>query len=131
MDQMFSTFPHQFMLFQLPDTLPGRTPDTESEDVKEQQSSIKLPNRNLCSLEQFQEGLIGKLVRYKSGKNKLVLGDMVYDLDVGLNPDFQQNAVTINANREERSANMYSLGQIQAKYNVTPDWNHLFHKINS
>lgn len=58
-----------------------------------------------------------------------MIGETVYDIDVGLASDFQQHAVTINANSTERSANVYSLGQINAKYNVTPDWIHLFHKM--
>ena len=109
----------------MPDTLPGRAPDAM--DTQDSASTSTAPN--LCSLEHLEEGLIGKLVRYKSGKTKLVLGDTVYDVDVGLTSDFQQNAVTINANAAERSASMYSLGPINAKYNVTPDWIHLFHKM--
>jgi DNA-directed RNA polymerase III subunit RPC4 len=92
-------------------------------------STSKPQEPNLCSLEHLDEGLVGKLVRYKSGKTKLVLGDTVYDVDLGLASDFQQHAVTINSNASERSASMYSLGPINAKFNVSPDWIHLFHKM--
>jgi DNA-directed RNA polymerase III subunit RPC4 len=109
------------MLFQLPDTLPGRAPEAVETDATSKP--------NLCSLEHLEEGLVGKLVRYRSGKTKLVLGDTVYDVDLGLASDFQQHAVTVNANSAERSASVYSLGPINAKYNVTPDWIHLFHKM--
>lgn len=117
-DKLFDASQSDYMLFQLPDTLPGRAPE-----------AMEPTAQNLCSLEHLDEGLVGKLVRYKSGKTKLVLGDMVYDVDLGLTSDFQQHAVTINANTSERSANVYSLGQINAKFNVTPDWIHLFHKM--
>lgn len=128
MDKLFDSLPNEFMLFQMPDTLPGRAP--ESMDTENADSASSKPNApNLCSLDHLEEGLVGKLVRYKSGKTKLVLGDTVYDVDLGLTSDFQQNAVTINANPAERSANVYSLGKINAKYNVTPDWIHLFHKM--
>jgi DNA-directed RNA polymerase III subunit RPC4 len=111
------------MLLQLPDTLPGRTPDVDGP------STSSATTQNLCSLEHLDEGLVGKLVRYRSGKVKLVLGDIVYDMDAGLTSNFQQHAVTINANSAERSASVNSLGPINAKFNVTPDWIHLFHKM--
>lgn len=126
-DKLFDASPNEFMLFQLPDTLPGRAPEPMETD---QAACIsKQVNPNLCSLEHLEEGLIGKLVRHKSGKTKLVLGDTVYDVDLGLTSEFTQHAVTINANSTERSASVNSLGQINAKYNVTPDWIHLFHKM--
>lgn len=128
LDTLFDATPSEFMLFQLPDTLPGRTPDAMDTD-QPSTSTANPQNPNLCSLEHLEEGLVGKLVRYRSGKTKLMLGDIAYDMDSGLTSDFQQHAVTINANIGERSANMYSLGTINAKYNVTPDWIHLFHKM--
>lgn len=127
MDKLFDTSPNEFMLFQMPDTLPGRAPDAEN-GASTSTAKPQAPPP-LCSLEHLEEGLVGKLVRYKSGRTKLVLGETVYDVDLGLTSEFQQNAVTINANPSERSANIYSLGSINAKYNVTPDWVHLFHKM--
>jgi hypothetical protein len=127
MDKLFDATPNEFMMFQMPDTLPGRAP--EAMDAAPSTSSSKSQEPNLCSLEHLEEGLVGKLVRYKSGKTKLVLGDTVYDVDSGLTSDFQQHAVTIDANTNERSANLYSLGPINTKYNVSPDWIHLFHKM--
>lgn len=127
MDMLFDASPNEFMLFQLPDTLPGRAPEPMETDQTSFTTKSLTPN--LCSLEHLEEGLIGKLVRYKSGKTKLVLGDTLYDVDLGLTSEFTQHAVTINANSAERSASVNSLGQINAKYNVTPDWIHLFHKM--
>ena len=126
MDRLFNATPSNFMLFQLPDTLPGRMPDGMDTDAP---STSNPQNPNLCNLEHLDEGLVGKLVRYRSGKTKLVLGDIVYDMDMGLTSGFQQHAVTINANSSERSASLHSLGSIDAKFNVTPDWIHLFHKM--
>lgn len=129
MDKLFDNSPNEFMLFQMPDSLPGRAPDAMDTQNSDSASASKPQTPNLCSLEHLEEGLVGKLVRYKSGKTKLVLGDTVYDVDLGLTSDFQQNAVTINANTTERSANVYSLGPINGKYNITPDWLSLFHKM--
>lgn len=129
MDKLFDATANEFMLFQMPDTLPGRAPEAMDTVPGPSTSTSKSQEPNLCSLEHLEEGLIGKLVRYKSGKTKLMLGDTFYDVDLGLSSDFQQHAVTINTNITERSANMYSLGPINAKYNVSPDWIHLFHKM--
>jgi DNA-directed RNA polymerase III subunit RPC4 len=101
-------------------------------------------------MQNLQEGNVGKIVRYKSGRTKLILGDAKYDLDLGLNSGFLQvslvkfpahsivhiitifqEIVSVNANREERSGNMVNLGQIEAKINVIPDWEYLFHKSAS
>lgn len=45
---------------------------------------------NHCTIRNFEEGLVGKIVRYKSGKTKLVLGEARYDMDLGLNSGFIQ-----------------------------------------
>lgn len=129
MDTLFDAPPDEFVLFQMPDALPGRAP--EASETPQASTSTNQQTPTLCSLEHLEEGLVGKLVRYKSGKTKLVLGETVYDVNLGLAADFQQNAVTINTNSTERSANLFSLGQINAKFNVTPDWIHLFQKMTS
>lgn len=126
MDKLFEASSDDFMLFQLPDTLPG---SNRAQDATDSQATSTSSEPNLCTLDHLSEGLVGKLVRYKSGKTKLVLGETVYDVDLGLASDFNQHAVTINTNITERSSSMYSLGQIHAKFNVTPDWIHLFHKM--
>lgn len=38
----------------------------------------------------LQEGPVGKILRYKSGKTKLVLGEARYDIEIGLNTGFLQ-----------------------------------------
>ena len=71
------------------------------------------------------EGQIGKLVRYKSGKLKLVLGEAQFDVTMGIETGFLQDLMSISTNREERSGNMINLGPIQAKLTATPDWEYL------
>jgi len=77
-------------------------------------------------LRQLEEGQIGKILRFKSGRVKLQLGDTRFDLDMGLDPGFLQELMSVTANREQRSGNMINLGPIQAKLKATPDWVHLF-----
>jgi RNA polymerase III RPC4 len=122
--------PNQLMLFQLPDSLPGRTPEDKEEDAtSDEKKLVKTKDTKMCTLEHLDEGLIGKIVRHQSGKLKLHLGNSIYDVNEGLKSDFQQNAVVIDANSEQRSANMYSLGIINKKFNISPDWDYLFHKM--
>lgn len=128
--QLFRPDANQAVLFQLPDMLPQKLPDDEEEVMnKGEDTETKAVPPKLSSLEHFSEGVIGKLIRYRSGKVKLMIGDYLYDIDNAISTDFQQHAVSISSNPQERSANMYSLGEITAKYNVIPDWNWLFDKV--
>lgn len=131
MDKLFNVDPNHVVLFQMPDNLPQKLPDEEEEtrSKEEDEDAAKVKPLKLSSLEHFNEGLIGKLIRHRSGKTKLMIGDYMYDVDNAIFTEFQQHAVSINANPQERSANMYSLGEIDAKYNVIPDWNWLFDKV--
>ncbi|CAO1411504.1 unnamed protein product [Diamesa serratosioi] len=129
LDQLLNSTQSQLFLFQLPDTLPGRIQDSDDFKKEKDEEKTEPSGPKLCTLDHFQEGLIGKIVRYKSGKTKLILGETLYDIDLGLNTEFLQDVVSITTNREQRSGSMYGLGQIKSKLNVTPDWEHLFHKL--
>lgn len=116
----------------MPDALPGREP--EPADVKPDIASTSSTagatksTSNLCTLNHLREGRIGRLVRHASGRTRLIIGDISYDIAAGLTSDFAQHAATIYANKTERSANIYNLGEIKLKYNVTPDWNELLER---
>ncbi|CAO1407520.1 unnamed protein product [Diamesa tonsa] len=129
LDQLLNSTQSQLFLFQLPDTLPGRIQDSDDYKKEKDEEKTEPSGPRLCTLDHFQEGLIGKIVRYRSGKTKLILGETLYDIDLGLNTEFLQDVVSITTNREERSGSMFGLGQIKSKLNVTPDWEHLFHKL--
>lgn len=79
-------------------------------------------------MEQLDEGLIGRLVRYRSGKTKLILGDSKFDIDLGIEPGLLQEVISLNTNSTERSGNMINLGQIKAKFNAIPDWEFMLQK---
>lgn len=38
----------------------------------------------------LDEGLLGKVVRYKSGKTKLLIGSSRFDIDLGMEPGLLQ-----------------------------------------
>ncbi|XP_016983171.1 DNA-directed RNA polymerase III subunit RPC4 [Drosophila rhopaloa] len=128
----------QIFLMQLPDVLPCVSDDSEDpepskpDSLATSESEPSSPAAKSASgakgsvLRQLEEGQIGKILRYKSGRVKLQLGDTRFDLDMGLDPGFLQELMSVTANREQRSGNMINLGPIQAKLKATPDWVHLF-----
>ncbi|EDV51889.1 DNA-directed RNA polymerase III subunit RPC4 [Drosophila erecta] len=128
----------QIFLMQLPDVLPCVGDDSEEPippkgdhqatgEAEPASPAAKCSNGPKGSiLRQLEEGQIGKILRYKSGRVKLQLGDTRFDLDMGLDPGFLQELMSVTANREQRSGNMINLGPIQAKLKATPDWVHLF-----
>uniref|UniRef100_W8BGF4 DNA-directed RNA polymerase III subunit RPC4 n=1 Tax=Ceratitis capitata TaxID=7213 RepID=W8BGF4_CERCA len=137
-DQLLDLPQSQLLLLQLPDALPceddveevaGKTPHeknsvADTPSTSQNSPATKPPTKSL-SLKEMEEGKIGKLLRYKSGKVKLVFGNTYFDLNMGMETGFLQELMSINTNREERSGNMINLGPIQAKLTATPDWEHL------
>ncbi|XP_037721524.1 DNA-directed RNA polymerase III subunit RPC4 [Drosophila subpulchrella] len=128
----------QIFLMQLPDVLPCVGDDSEEPEpakpdplaTSESEPSSPAAKSSTAAkgsvLRQLEEGQIGKILRFKSGRVKLQLGDTRFDLDMGLDPGFLQELMSVTANREQRSGNMINLGPIQAKLKATPDWVHLF-----
>lgn len=131
-EELLDSRQSQIFLMQLPDTLPCEEDGTDSPEKlapgepKEQpgDSSLSTPatKSSSSSLKNMEEGQVGKLIRYKSGKIKLLLGESYFDLNMGMETGFLQDLMSINTNREERSGNMINLGAIQAKLTATPDW---------
>lgn len=114
---------------QLPDALPGHGTEQEpGESAAESQDASHLPE-NLCTMSNLEEGQIGKLVRYRSGKMKLLLGDSKFDVDLGIDPNLLQEVVSTQINKSERRGNVISLGQINAKLSAVPDWEFLLNNI--
>ncbi|XP_053694717.1 DNA-directed RNA polymerase III subunit RPC4 [Sabethes cyaneus] len=121
-----------FFLLQLPDALPGRT-DNDPKKSSESQTTENTGNQNgldppRCTVRELEEGYVGKVLRYRSGKVKLLLGNTMFDLTLGMDSGFLQELVSINTNTSERSGNIIDLATIKAKLNASPDWEHLFRK---
>lgn len=128
----------QLLLLQLPNVLPceddveevaekpqhEKNIDADTPSTSQNPPATKPPTKR-TSMKDLEEGKIGKLLRYKSGKVKMVLGNTFFDVNMGIEAGFLQDVMSINTNREERSGNMINLGPIQAKLTVTPDWEHL------
>ncbi|XP_034480741.1 DNA-directed RNA polymerase III subunit RPC4 [Drosophila innubila] len=131
----------QIFVMQLPNVLPCVTDDADDVPAAKEQpapststdrSNSPIPSTTAVNapkhsvLHQLEEGQIGKILRYKSGRVKLLLGDTRFDLDMGLESGFLQELMSVSSNREQRSGDMINLGTIQAKLKATPDWVHLF-----
>uniref|UniRef100_A0A1A9X101 DNA-directed RNA polymerase III subunit RPC4 n=1 Tax=Glossina brevipalpis TaxID=37001 RepID=A0A1A9X101_9MUSC len=130
LEELLATSENQMFLMQLPDTLPCVDEDN---DVPESGTESGLSSTDINSktfhkshmLKKLEEGQVGRLLRYKSGKIKLVLGETYFDLNMGMEAGFLQDLMSINTNREERSGDMINLGPIQTKLTVIPDWEYL------
>jgi hypothetical protein len=123
-------------VFQVAHTMPGQVEEDEAKANDLEDDSPLVTNKKkpikLCPLENLEEGKIGKMIRYKSGKIKLFLGDAAaYDIFPAINVDYRQDAVSINANKEQRSASIYSLGEVQKQFHMSPDYEWLVDKIAS
>ncbi|XP_034102955.1 DNA-directed RNA polymerase III subunit RPC4 [Drosophila nasuta] len=132
----------QLFVMQLPNVLPCVADDADDAppakapadaSTSTEQANSPMPATSTAAngpkpsvLQQLEEGQIGKILRYRSGRVKLLLGDTLFDLDLGLESGFLQELMSISCNREQRSGDMINLGHIQAKLKATPDWEHLF-----
>ncbi|XP_049283057.1 DNA-directed RNA polymerase III subunit RPC4 [Anopheles funestus] len=122
---------HNIFLLQLPDALPGKcdgvdkgTPNGSDSKLEATANGEDVPQ--YCTVRDLAEGYIGKIIRYRSGKVKLKLGDIMFDIDLGMDTGFLQELVSINTNQAERNGNIINISTINAKLNASPDWEYLF-----
>uniref|UniRef100_A0A182NSF5 DNA-directed RNA polymerase III subunit RPC4 n=1 Tax=Anopheles dirus TaxID=7168 RepID=A0A182NSF5_9DIPT len=123
--------PNKIFLLQLPDALPGKcdTGDTRTAnggDVKLEATANGEDGPQYCTVRDLAEGCIGKIIRYRSGKVKLMLGEIMFDISLGMDTGFLQELVSINTNQAERSGNIINISTINTKLNASPDWEYLF-----
>lgn len=132
LDELFASVEQQLFVMQLPDTLPGHGPDLEPAESAEAEchaaDEAKLnPLASFCTAQQLDDGLVGRVVRRRSGKIQMLLGDVVYNLSVGIDPGWLQEVMSVQTtDADRRHGSLNNLGQIGAKLNVTPDWERLF-----
>ncbi|KAH6818357.1 hypothetical protein C2S51_001960 [Perilla frutescens var. frutescens] len=100
---------------QLPAMLPATAQSADPQVPESSNGSEK--SQKLCKLESLQEGLIGKMLVYKSGAVKLKLGDTIYDVSAGLNCLFAQDVVAVNAEMKY----CCNLGELSKRAVATPD----------
>ncbi|PKI38980.1 uncharacterized protein LOC116215905 [Punica granatum] len=106
--------PSMFFI-QLPPSLPmmKRSASSEGEEITESSKS----SRKGCKLDDLPAGFMGKMLVHRSGAIKLKLGDSLYDVSVGSNCVFAQDAVAMNI--EDKHCCV--VGELNKRAVVTPD----------
>ncbi|CAL4887664.1 unnamed protein product [Urochloa decumbens] len=125
----------QLVFFQFPTTLPlprqaDRVAETETDTDVNAKSMGDNRKRRLdsihdCGLKELPSGLMGKILVYKSGKVKMTLGDVLFDVSAGSNCMFPQDVAAINT----REKHCCSIGEIEKRAIVTPDIDSLLGSI--
>ena len=83
--------------------------------VKNPEASINL--REPIPLHEMPEGYVGKLIVYKSGKVKLLMGGVKFDVNPGTQLSFHQEAVIIDHDQQKAIV----LGDVQKRLLISPN----------
>ncbi|CAL4960066.1 unnamed protein product [Urochloa decumbens] len=106
----------RMFLFQLPKSLP--LPRRSSNIVERKGKATGKEVKEGSNLQQLPQGYLGKMLVYKSGKIKMKLGDVMFDVNPGAESRMPQHVVALNT-QEKRSC---LLGEIENRHViVTPD----------
>jgi len=114
---------NNILFFQFPSVMPevvlkdAMETDNSSNKVKIETSDGKLTKVDLDTESSGPEGKMGELHIYKSGKMKMKIGDIYFDVNPGTDCNFYQNAFSFNTENNEG----YILGDIRKRYICTPD----------
>uniref|UniRef100_H2Z3E8 DNA-directed RNA polymerase III subunit RPC4 n=1 Tax=Ciona savignyi TaxID=51511 RepID=H2Z3E8_CIOSA len=115
----------KLILLQIPDVLPGVPPCGEDEMKPDTKKSSIDSKDTRCSLDQLSEGRIGKLQLLKSGRCRLVLGEVSMDVRLGTPSSFAEELVSIRLPPEDSSesskAKLSILGNVEDKLVCVPD----------
>ncbi|CAN6272817.1 unnamed protein product [Urochloa humidicola] len=123
----------QLLFFQFPTTLPlprqaDQVAETETDthvNAKSMGDNRKRRLESIHGLKELPGGFMGKILVYKSGKVKMTLGDVLFDVSAGSNCMFPQDVVAINT----REKHCCGLGEIEKRAIVTPDIDSLLGSI--
>lgn len=121
----------KLLFFQFPDVMPIKPPPSdEDEPITAERTSSeqtaapeesKEPQK--LSLKNASEGYIGKLQLLRSGKARLLLGDVALDVTMGTPCGFLQDVVAVHT--EDNRSEMVCLGHTNHRLICTPDFEHL------
>ncbi len=106
----------ELLFFQMPDHLPVGHPSSTT--VDEEKKSV--------ALNDLTDGFLGKLQWTRSGKVRLLVNDVPFDVDVGTQVGFLQELFSVDCNMSEEEKHMTNLGRVRNRVLVTPAWNDLF-----
>ncbi|CAL9091095.1 unnamed protein product [Musa acuminata var. zebrina] len=80
-----------------------------------------------CKLEDLSAGYMGKIMVYKSGKVKMKLGDVLFDISPGVKCEFVQDIAAINT----KEKHCCILGKLNKRAVLTPDIDSLLASIDN
>jgi DNA-directed RNA polymerase III subunit RPC4 len=115
--------------FKVPIDEPAVKGEAEDVEMKEQPSTIKMEKEQEArrapkvvdvEFDKAQEGRIGSLLVYKSGKVKLKLGSVLMEVAPGTDPSFLENVVVVDSKDQTRTSAV-SVGNITEKFLCVPD----------
>uniref|UniRef100_T1HGK6 Uncharacterized protein n=3 Tax=Rhodnius TaxID=13248 RepID=T1HGK6_RHOPR len=85
-------------------------------------------NSKNCVLRNLPPGRIGKLQILKSGKARLILGDVKLWVEPGTQTAFKQDLISVNLDPNQKTGNMINMGDLTTRMVITPDWESLLLK---
>lgn len=103
--------------------------DQQQQQQQQQPSTIKMEKEQAArnapkildaEFDKAQEGRIGSLLVYKSGKVKLKLGSVLLEVAPGTDPSFLENVVVVDSKDQTRTSAV-SVGNITEKFLCVPD----------
>ncbi|KAG8327233.1 DNA-directed RNA polymerase III subunit RPC4 [Homalodisca vitripennis] len=80
------------------------------------------PENERCLLKTLPGGQIGKLQILKSGRARLVFGDIKMWLEMGTQVAFKQDLVSVELDKDTHTGHMMNLGAVNVRMIATPDW---------
>ncbi|KAH3872258.1 hypothetical protein DPMN_035473 [Dreissena polymorpha] len=108
----------------LPDTLPGMPLSTEEDFKKKKDKESEISDKmDSCSLHNFSEGLVGKLIVRKSGRVQLRLGNTLLNVTMGTPCGFLQDVASVRVDGNHGDISL--LGHIDHRLVCTPDFESL------
>ncbi|KAL9979679.1 hypothetical protein ACROYT_G017379 [Oculina patagonica] len=121
----------KLLFFQFPDVLPIKLassnqdePMPAEESTNGQTATTEKPKEpKKLTLKDASEGYIGKLQILRSGKARLLLGDVSLDVTMGTPSGFLQDVVAVHT--EDNRSEMICLGHVNHRLICTPDFEHL------
>jgi hypothetical protein len=108
----------QIFFIQLPSAIPLGTPPVRPTPAAEQAEVLGFKG----TLSSLPSGNIGKLQIYKSGKVKLRIGDVLFDVSTGMPCNFLQEVAALNTEKKK----YYQLGDVSRRMVCYPDVSDLF-----
>ncbi|KAH3872234.1 hypothetical protein DPMN_035449 [Dreissena polymorpha] len=112
------------LFIQLPDTLPGMPLSTEEDFKKKKDKESEISDKmDSCSLHNFSEGLVGKLIVRKSGRVQLRLGNTLLNVTMGTPCGFLQDVASVRVDGNHGDISL--LGHIDHRLVCTPDFESL------